>query len=138
MDNSAHFSQKKPIFNGKQSPEGGSIVGYAAIIDTLNLQMPMVNPIALVCDQNKNYLTKEWLILPKSYLPEDNQKLDEIEALYKQLVFALKYEGINLLLFSYLTKCYSEAQLTELVNIEPTGQYSRRIWFIIEWLIGKI
>jgi hypothetical protein len=27
--------------------------------------------------------------------------------------------------------------LTSLVNIEPTGQYSRRIWFIVEWLLGK-
>ncbi len=137
VDISAHFSCKKRIFHGKQSPEEGTIVGYAAIIDTLSLQMPMVSPMALICDQNKNYQTKEWLILPKSYLPEDNQKLDEIEALYKHLVFALKYEGINLLLFSCLPRHYSEAQLTNLVNFEPTGKYSRRIWFIIEWLIGK-
>lgn len=137
MNISAHFSCKKLVFHGKQSPEEGCIVGYAAIIDTLSLQIPMVSPIAMVCDQNKSYQTKEWLILPKRYLPEDNQKLDEIEALYKHLVFALKYEGINLLVYSCLTKHYSEAQLTNLVNFEPTGQYSRRIWFIIEWLIGK-
>lgn len=133
----AHFSQKKPVFHEKQSPEKGTIVGYAAIIDRLKLQMPMINPVALVCDQNKNYQTKDWIILPKSYLPDDKLELDEIEALYKHLVFALKYEGINLLLFSCLTKHYSEAQLTQLVNYEPTGQYSRRIWFILEWLIGK-
>jgi Fic family protein len=137
MNISAHFSQKKPVFHGKQSPEDGAIVGYAAIIDALNLRMPMINPIALVSDQNKNYLTKEWLILPNSYLPDDNHTIGEIEALYKHLIFALKYEGINLLLFSCLTKHYSETQLTELVNIEPTGQYSRRIWFIIEWLTSK-
>jgi Fic family protein len=137
MANSPHFSRKEPIFHGKQLPEEGTIVGYAAIIDTLNLQMPMASPITLVCDRNKNYQTNEWLILPKSYLPEDNQKLEEIEALYKQLVFALKYEGINLLLFRCLTRHYSETQLTNLVSFEPTGQYSRRIWFIIEWLIGK-
>jgi len=137
MDNSTHFSQKKPVFHGYQSPEEGTIVGYAAIIDTLNLQMPMTNPIALVSDQTKNYQTKEWLILPKSYLPEDNRKFNQIEALYKHLVFALKYEGINLLLFSFITKHYSENELIELVNIEPTGQYSRRIWFILEWLIGE-
>ncbi len=67
----------------------------------------MVNPIVLVCDQNKNYQNKEWIVLPKSYLPKNNHSLDEIEALYKHLVFALKYEGINLLLFSCLTKYYS-------------------------------
>ena len=137
MNKNAHFSKKTPIFHGKQVPEQGSIVGYAAIVNKLNLQIPMVNPITLVCNQNRNYQNKDWLILPKSYLPEDNQELDEIEALYKHLVFALKYEGINLLLFSYITKYYSETQLTGLVNFEPTGQYSRRIWFIIEWLIGK-
>lgn len=137
MQNSAHFSQKKSVFYGKQTPEAGTIVGYAAIVDTLKLQMPMLSPISLVCDQNKNYKTKEWLIFPKIYLPTDNLEIDEIKALYNHLVFALKYEGINLLLFSYLAKHYSEAQLSKLVNFKPTGQYSRRIWFIIEWLIGK-
>jgi Fic family protein len=137
MDKSTHFSQEKHVFHGKQSPEGGSIVGYAAIIDTLRLQMPMVNPIALVCKQNKNYKTDDWRIFPKSYLPEDKLKLNEIEALYKHLVFALKYEGINLLLYSFISQYYSTEQLTELVNIEPTGQYSRRIWFLIEWITGR-
>lgn len=137
MNNSTHFSQEKPVFHGKQSPEEGNIVGYAAIIDTLNLPMPMVNPIALVCKQNKSYQTDEWRIFPKSYLPEDNLKIGEMEALYKHLVFALKYEGINLLLYNFITKHYSTKCLTELVNIEPTGQYSRRIWFIIEWITGK-
>jgi Fic family protein len=137
MNKGAHFSQKKPVFHGKQTPEEGSIVGYAAIVEKLNLQVSMVHPISLVCNQNKSYQNKDWHILPKTYLPEDHQELDEIEALYKHLVFALKYEGINLLLFKFLTKHYSEVQLTSLVNFEPTGQYSRRIWFIIEWLIGK-
>jgi len=137
MNKSAHFSHKKPVFHGKQTPIEGTIVGYAAIIDKLNLQMPMVKPITLVCNQNKSNQNKDWNILPKSYLPEDNQELNEIEALYKHLVFALKYEGVNLLLFSSIVRHYSETQLTSLVNIEPTGQYSRRIWFIIEWLIGK-
>lgn len=137
MNKSAHFSQQKLIFHGKQTPEEGNIIGYAAIIDQLNLPMPMVHPIALVSYQNKSYQNKDWFILPNTYLVEDHQDLDEIEALYKHLVFALKYEGINLLVFKKLTKHYAEAQLTQLVNIQPTGQYSRRIWFIIEWLIGK-
>lgn len=137
MPISAHFSRRKPVLRGKQLPEEGSIVGYAAIVDQLQLPMPMVCPVALVCDHNKKYQNRDWIVLPNSYLPEDHAELDEMEALYKHLVFALKYEGVNLLLFSRLTKHYSEEQLTALVNFEPTGQYSRRIWFIIEWLIGK-
>lgn len=137
MNSSAYFSQNAPVFHGKETPEEGTIVGYAAIIDSLKLKVPMVSPIALVSNQNKNYQKKDWIIFPKSYLPEDNKGLSEIEALYKQLVFALKYEGVNLLLFSFLTQHYTNRQLTELVNIEPTGQYSRRIWFLIEWIIGE-
>jgi hypothetical protein len=97
----------------------------------------MVKPIVLVCDQNKNYQTDDWLVLPSSYLPEDTEQLEEIVALYNHLIFALKYEGINLLIFSSLTRHYAEDQLIQLVNIEPTGKFSRRIWFLIEWLTGK-
>lgn len=137
MKISAQISQEKPVFHGKETPVEGTIVGYAAIIDTLNLQIPMVIPVSLVCKQNKSSHSKDWTIFPKAYLPDDHKELSELEALYKHLVFALKYEGVNLLLFSAIVKHYSEEQLTELVNIEPTGQYSRRIWFLIEWLLGK-
>lgn len=137
MNNSAHFYQITPIFHGKQCPEEGYIVGYAAIIDKLELKVPIPYQITLVCNQNKNYETSEWKILPKSYLPDDNSKLTQIEALYKHLVFALKYEGINLLVYRRLIQYYTTQQLVDLVNIEPTGQYSRRIWFLVEWILGK-
>ncbi len=137
MKNNAHFSQRTPVFHGKKCPEEGHIVGYSALIDKLELKVPFPYQNTLVCIQNKSYETNESKILPKSYLPEDNSELTEIEALYKHLVFALKYEGINLLLYQKLTEHYTTEQLVELVNIEPTGQYSRRIWFLIEWIIGK-
>lgn len=135
--NSTHFSHIAPVFNGRTTPEEGLIVGYSAIINRLNLKVPIPASIALVCKQNKKYQTEEWNVFPKSYLPDDNLKLSEIEALYKHLVFALKYEGVNLLFFSCLVKHYTENQLTELVNIEPTGQYSRKIWFLVEWIAGS-
>ncbi len=137
MKRNAYFSQTIPVFHGRRSPEEGYIVGYAAIIDKLGLKVPVPYQITIVCNQNKNYETKEWRILPKYYLPDDNSKLKEIEALYKHLVFALKYEGINLLVYRKLIQYYTTEQLVDLVSIEPTGQYSRRIWFLIEWMLGK-
>jgi len=134
---SAHFYYNTPVFYGKHVPEEGSIVGYAAIIHGLALQVPLATPIALVCNKNKRYENDEWKVFPKSYLPEDSHQLREITALYNHLVFALKYEGINLSVFAALIKKYQQRQLTELVNIEPTGQYTRKIWFLIEWLSGK-
>lgn len=137
MEKSAHFSQKAPIFNGRQVPEEGYIVGYSAIIDSLELPVPITGPITIISKQNRGERSKEWNVLPNIYLPEDNLNISKIEALYKHLVFALKYEGVNLLVFCFLIKHYTNKELIELVSIEPTGQYSRRIWFLIEWISAK-
>lgn len=137
MTKSARFSHTAPVFNGINVPEEGFIVGYSAIIQELALKIPIPSTVALVCKQNKKYQTDKWIVFPKSYLPNDNLTLPEIEALYNHLVFALKYEGVNLLLFSALVKFYSVEQLTQLVSFEPTGQYSRKIWFLVEWISGE-
>ena len=133
---SAHFSYSTPVFNGRMVPEDGHIVGYGAIINKLNLRIPIPEQLSLVCFQNKRYQTKEWQVFPNSYLPEDELTNSETEALFRHLVFGLKYEGINLLVFSALIKHYSHQELVLLVNIEPTGQYSRKIWFLLEWING--
>ena len=78
MANSTHFSYNAPVFHGRNIPEEGFIVGYAAIIHGLSLQLPMPKPIALVCNQNKKYQTDEWQVFPKSYSPDDNEQLSEI------------------------------------------------------------
>jgi Fic family protein len=131
---SAHFSYSAPVFNGRAVPEDGHIVGYGAIINKLNLRVPTPEQLSFVCDQNKRYQTKEWQVFPNSYLPDDKLTNSETEALFRHLVFGLKYEGINLLIFSALIKHYNEQELVLLVNIEPTGQYSRKIWFLLEWI----
>lgn len=134
---SAHFSRSARVFFGRSLPEDGHVVGYTSIVDKLNFQIPVPDQFSLVCNRNKKYETTEWVVFPSKYLPDDNLDITEIKALYRQLVFALKYEGINLLIFSQLVGHYSEQELTDLVSIEPEGQYSRRIWFLIEWLLGK-
>jgi hypothetical protein len=135
--NSAHFSQPAHVFHGRSLPEDGHVVGYASIISTLEFRIPIPEQIAMVCSRNKKYENDQWKVFPDKYLPEDNSKTTEIEALYRQLVFALKYEGVNLLVFSQLVKHYTDKQLAALVSIEPEGQYSRRIWFLVEWILEK-
>lgn len=135
--NSAHFSQAAHVFLGRKLPEEGHVVGYASIIGTLEFRIPIPDQISMVCSRNKKYETDQWKVFPDKYLPEDNSETEEITALYRQLVFALKYEGVNLLVFSQLVKHYKEEELTQLISIEPEGQYSRRIWFLVEWILGK-
>ena len=137
MKKYSHYSVNAPIFNGKTTPQKGTIVGYAAIIDSMNLAMPMPSIIAMVSEKFKKIKTDEWLIMPITHLPEDNNELSKIQALYNHLVFALKYEGVSLLVFAKLAEILLNEELRELVDIEPTGLYSRRIWFLIEWVSGK-
>ena len=53
------------------------------------------------------------------------------------MVFALKYEGINLLVFKKLFETISQKEIETIVQQEILGQYSRRIWFLYEWLLNK-
>ncbi len=135
---SAHFSNNAPIFKGLSKPYTGWVTGYAAIIDKLDLQIPMVSPITMIAEKNQRLVSEQWIVLPSTYLPNDNKQVTKIQALYNHLVFALKYEGVSLLVFSKLIEKLTENEIMDLVNIEPTGQYARRIWFLIEWVSGKL
>lgn len=124
-----HFSKIITVFHGRISPEEGYLVGYGAILETFQLRLPLLSKLCLVSKKNRTYETKEWKVLSIRYLPEEN--------LYKHLVFALKYEGVNLLLFKKLFEAIDKDQLVEMILSEPTGQYSRRVWFLYEWLMEE-
>jgi Fic family protein len=123
------FSLKVSVFHGRQAPEEAMLVGYGAIIDAYSLPVPLPRQLALISSKKRQYVTEEWAVFSSRYQPEDN--------LYKQLIFALKYEGVNLLVFKKLFEALSKQEVEALVKIEVLGQYSRRIWFLYEWLMEK-
>jgi hypothetical protein len=137
MINSAHFTIKAPEIHVGVKSYHGWVVGYAAIIEKLKLPMPYPSLQAMVSEKNQSLETENRRIFPARYLPADSKKNSKIEALYNHLVFALKYEGVNLLVFAKLNESLTNKEILELVNIEPSGQYSRRIWFLLEWVSGK-
>lgn len=126
---SRDFLPKISIFGGRSSPEEGYLVGYGSIINIFKLPVPLPKRLALISMKKRKYNTGEWLVLSTSYKPENT--------LYKQLVFALKYEGVNLLVLKKLFENITESELEEIINLEPLGQYSRKIWFLYEWLGDK-
>jgi len=101
---SAHISSLAPIIIGIQKPVPGYTVGYVAIIQKFSLEVPFPIVLTMVAEKNQNLENEVWRVLPISYLPEDNSKLTLIYSLYNHLVFALKYEGVNLLVFSKLVE----------------------------------
>ena len=124
------ISRRITIFHGLVPPEEGTIVGYGAIIDAYQLAVPIPRVLSLISTKTRKYETEGWKVFTPKYQPEDT--------LYKQLVFALKYEGVNLLFFRFLFSKLKREEVIELLQIEPTGQYCRKIWFLYEWLTGDI
>jgi len=127
--NSVHFSYKASVFHGRTIPEEGSIEGYASIINAYNLEVPIPDIIFLISTKNRKYKTDSWNVLTPKHKPEDS--------LYNQLIFAFKYEGINLILLKKLFEKLNETDVLNMVQTEPSGQYCRKIWFLYEWLINK-
>lgn len=123
------YSRKISVFQGRDVPEEGILVGYGALIEAYKLQIPLPAKLALISYKKRQYTNEQWQVLTSRHLPEDS--------LYKQLSFALRYEGINLLLIKKLFEKLSTKELETLVQIEPLGQYSRKIWFLYEWLFDK-
>ena len=127
--NIKHFSLQLSVFHGRTVPEDGVIVGYAAIIEAYKLAVPMPVKLTFISTKKRQFENDEWKVYPVSYLPDEN--------LYKQLIFALKYEGVDLLVFKKLFEVLSSVEMEEMIQRENLGQYSRRIWFLYEWLTGK-
>ncbi len=124
-----HFSLKVTVFHGRQAPEEATLVGYGAMIESLQLAMPFPEQLSLISDKRRSYSDHNWKVFSSRTAFDDT--------LYKHLVFALKYEGVNLLFFKKLFDKIAEKELMDLLHLEPTGQYSRRIWFLYEWIMQK-
>lgn len=124
-----HFSQKMTVFHDRIAPEEGMLAGYGAIINVFNLATPLPAQLSLISNKKRQYSNDEWQVFTPRHKPE--------ETLYKHLIFAMKYEGINLLALKKLFDVITVKEITEIVNIEPLSLYSRKIWFLYEWLMRK-
>ncbi|MDP4595390.1 MAG: Fic family protein [Crocinitomicaceae bacterium] len=125
--NIKRFSLQLSVFHGRTVPEDGVIVGYGAIIEAYKLAVPIPEKLTFISTKKRQFENKEWKVFPSRYLPEEN--------LYKQITFALKYEGVDLLLFKKLFEVLKKTELEEMIQQEIQGQFSRRIWFLYEWLM---
>lgn len=122
------FFRKITVFHGRLAPEEGFLVGYGAIIENYKLSVPIPSRLSLISQKKRKYESGSWQVFTPQYRPD--------ESLYKQLIFALKYEGIYLLILKKLFDSVGQRIIAELVQLEPTSPYSRKIWFLYEWLFN--
>lgn len=59
------------------------------------------------------------------------------ETIGDHLEFALKYDGINLGILSALFSVVSANEIALWIESKPTGKYTRKIWFLYEFLTGQ-
>jgi hypothetical protein len=127
--NSVNISITAAVFQEKIPPEKGVIVGYAALIAHFQLAMPYPTIFSLIAASNKKYINEDWQVFPTIYKPA--------ETVYKQLQFALKYEGVHLLFFKKWFQKTDKDILVQWIAAEPTSIYSRKIWFLYEFLMQQ-
>ncbi len=110
------------------------LAGYAELIEQYELDIIPNWHTSLVATSrirridSRAGIIKE--IYPSNYWPG--------ETLGDHLEFALKYDGTNLAILASLFQKASEKDFLDYVRSKPTGKYVRRLWFLYEFLTGKI
>jgi hypothetical protein len=123
------FSGPVTVFHERALPERATPAGYAALFDAYGLRVPLPRTLSATGEHHRVKNDQGWRVLTPRHAPSPD--------LEGHLTFALKYEGLDLGVLKRLFATVAPAGIEGLVRTKPTGSYSRRIWFLYEWLMGK-
>lgn len=124
------ISRSLSIFQGRSLPESDAwLVGYAALIDHYNLKVPLPENLSIISRRHKKYEIEGWSVYTPRYKPEDSLSF--------HLTFALKHEGVDLAVLKALFQKINLQEIEQWLKQEPFGRFSRRIWFLYEWLMEE-
>jgi Fic family protein len=123
------FSRKVNEFHGRELPERIGTAGYAALIDHYDLRVPLPPRLAGISEHHRRLDSNNWLLLTPRHMPDDT--------LAGHLEFALKWEGVDLSVLASLSEVVSDQEFSAIVRAEPTGAYTRRLWFLREWITDR-
>ena len=123
------FSGPVTVFQERRLPEKATLAGYSALIGAYDLSVPLPRTLSAIGERHRVVEEAGWRILTPRHAPHPT--------LEGHLTFALKYEGLDLAVLKRLFLTTSPTEIKALVSAKPTGSYSRRIWFLYEWLTGN-
>lgn len=109
------------------------IVGYKRLIEEYGLGNLSIHCTSYILESGTRKTieragkTEEYYT--KTYAPGDS--------VYDQLVFALKYEGIQLLILKKTFNKIDRWELANFIQSTPTGRYHRKLWYLYENLTGN-
>ncbi|MCC5905734.1 MAG: Fic family protein [Balneolaceae bacterium] len=124
------FSENVTVFRKYTLPEADmKLAGYSALINQYDLEVPLPEYISTISQSHRQYEEGRWKVFSIRHEPE--------HTLLGHLTFALKYDGVDLLILKKLFEEIDNSEIKTIVKAQPTGRYSRRIWFFYEWLTDK-
>lgn len=123
------FSGRVSVFQESRLPETAIPVGYAALIEAFDLQVPLPFFLCAISSRHKVYEQNGWRIYTPRHEPS--------ATLEGHLVFALKYEGLSLALLKRFFEVIDPTELESMIKAKPNSSYMRRIWFLYEWLLDR-
>jgi hypothetical protein len=126
---SVQFSGPVSIFHDRKLPEPAIPAGYAALIEAYQLPVPIPRTLSAIGTKHRIIEQGGWRIYTPRHAPD--------ASLEGHLTFALKNEGLDLAVLKRLSLAVKESDIADLVRQKPTGVYTRRIWFLYEWLLGR-
>ncbi len=121
-------SEFATVFRDRTIPEPAKPAGYAALIDAYGLRAPLPHCLCAIGKHHRIKRTDEWRLFTPRHAPDNS--------LEGHLVFALKWEGLDLLVLKRLFAAANPEDIADIVRNQPTGSYARRIWLLYEWLTG--
>src|ERR1700732_340255 len=103
-----HFPEPITIFHGSRLPERAKPIGYAALIDAFGLKVPMPRTLSAIGPRHKEYVQDDWHIYTPRHAP--------LASLEGHLTFALKHEGLDLLILKALFHATGPRPIEDIVK----------------------
>ncbi|PAU94982.1 cell filamentation protein Fic [Aliifodinibius salipaludis] len=130
MPKNNRFSDNVTVFRKYTLPETDmKLAGYSALIYRYDLEVPLPELLSAISEKHRRYTEGKWQVFRTVQEPD--------QTLLGHLTFAFRYEGIDLLILKNLFKEIEKTEIEAIVQDQPTGRNSRRIWFFYEWLIDE-
>lgn len=105
-------------------------IGYSALLKRYRAQIPRPWCLSFVGKSKSSHTGPEGVrqVFRPSKLTDDSD--------VGHLVFALKYDGVDLLVLKKVFAAMGGGELTDAVLRQPNSSYLRRLWFLYETLLG--
>jgi len=108
-------------------------VGYSELIRRYGLKVMPHYTKSFIAEKGRHKTIIDGHLRTEIY----NRGYDPDDKLEDHLIFALKYEGINLEILNALFQTVDHRELEDFIKETPGGKYARKIWFLYEYLTGK-